>query len=134
MSAPEIYLRMPDPKIIRVDGWMPRMPDKDILRSMESIRLIGRRLGIENALTGSVRVDGNRFEMNLHLVRLPSAQLRKTFHFAGNIKDMPAALSQTSMQVYSSLGVELSKRSQEYLSRRTPDKSDDLERFVRVLA
>jgi tetratricopeptide (TPR) repeat protein len=133
MSIPNIYLRTPDPKVVRVDGWKPGMSPQDELRSMESIRLVGQRLGIENALMGSIKVNGDRYEMDLQLVSLPSAKVQKTFHYSGNNEDIPSTLSKAALQVYSVLGVKLDKKSQDYLSLRTPATSGEIEKFVRVL-
>ena len=66
--APRNLLRMPDLTLSHVDAWRPGMRDKDVYRSTESIKLLGKRLGITNALTGKVRIYKSMFELNLSLL------------------------------------------------------------------
>ncbi|MBI5640074.1 MAG: hypothetical protein HZA17_06605 [Nitrospirae bacterium] len=134
MCVPKILLRMPDLHVLRDDAWRYGMPAEDVLKSRESIKLIGQRLGIENALTGNISVDDSRFSLELSLRKLPSGEIYKTFHYSGDLARMPETLSAVALQVYKALGVSLDHRSKEYLARRTPETFEDIRDFAYLLS
>jgi len=133
MFSPKVILRMPDIQTLREEAWSNGMPQGDVLRSLNSIKLVGRRLGIENALTGNVEIKETRFTLSLHLRKLPSGEIYKRLDYAGNVSELPEVLSVAAQDVYKSLGVKIDQKTKQYLSIRSPATFDDLKDFVHVM-
>lgn len=133
MFAPRILLRMPSVHTGRADGWQQGMPDKDVLRSLESIKLAGRRLGIKNALTGNVKIDGRTYEMDMELRNLPSGQSHKTFHYSGDVSRLSDTFAALTIDVYRALGVKLDEKSLTYVYKKTPESFEHLKILAQTL-
>jgi hypothetical protein len=133
MFAPRILLRMPSVYTGRADGWQQGMSDKDVLRSLESLKLAGRRLGIRNALTGDVKIDGQTYEINIELRSLPSGQSYKTFHYSGDVSRLPDTFATLTIDVYRALGVKLDEKSLTYINKKTPESFEHLKIFAQTL-
>lgn len=134
MFSPGIALRMPNINVYLQDAWTPETAKKDVGRSMESVRIVGQRLGIKNALMGNIKIEGPHFELDLDLRELPSGKTHKTFHFSGNVAELPATLSVTVIQIYEFLGIKLSQESIKYASLKTPATFDNLKDFTKLIA
>lgn len=133
MFAPRVLLRMPDIFTVRADAQQSGMPDKDVLRSLESAKIVGSRLGIKNSLTGNVKIHGSTYEMNLELRRLPSGQPYKTFRYTGAVSELPRTFTALTVDVYKTLGVSLDEKSRNYISKETPANFEQLKLFAEVL-
>lgn len=133
MFAPKILLRIPDVHVLRGDAWRYGMPEEDVLKSAESIGLIGQRLGIKNALTGHIAIEETRYVLRMNLIELPSMEVYKTFHYSGDVSELPETLSIAAIKVYESLGINLDQKSKQYLLRKTPEKFEEIKAFTQKL-
>lgn len=134
MFAPKVILRMPDIQTLRDEASSSDIPQRDVLRSLNSIKLVGRRLGIENALTGNVEIQETRFTLSLQLRKLPSGEIYKRLDYTCNVSELPEAICKAAHEVYQSLGVKSDQKTRQYLSIRTPATFDDLKDFMHVMS
>lgn len=132
MFCPGVILRVPDVNTYYQDASSPSIDKKDAGRSLESIGIAGKRLGIQNALTGHIKVEEPRYEMELQLRELPSGSEIKNFHFSGVVEELPTALGEAVVQIYESLGVALDLESRQYVLRKTPSTFEELKNFTRM--
>ncbi len=133
MFIPHVILRMPNPLTLRHDAWQKGISDDEVLRSIESVRLVGKRLGIENALTGEVKINAQSFEINLVIKKLPSGQTYKTLHYSGDVANLPETFTKITLNVYEALGVTIGKMSNVYISKKTPSNFEHLKIFAQIL-
>ncbi len=133
MFAPKIQLYMPDIHVLRDDAWKYGMPERDVLRSLESIKLIGQRLGIKNALTGHIVIQEPRFKLDMSLMRLPSGEIYKSLHYSGDVSQLPETLRIITIEIYKSLGVRIDQKAKDYLLLKNPVTFNDIKDFTHIL-
>ncbi len=133
MFAPKILLYMPDIHVLRDDAWKYGMPERDVLRSLESLQLIGQRLGIKNALTGHIEIQEPRFKLDMSLRRLPSGEIYKNLHYSGDVSQLPETLSIIAIEIYKSLGVRIDQKAKDYLLLKNPVTFNDIKDFTHIL-
>jgi tetratricopeptide (TPR) repeat protein len=133
MFAPTMLLRMPDLDRLRDDAWKYGMPERDVLRSLESLNLISQRLGIRNALTGDIKIEEPRFTLELSLLKLPDGKVYKSLHYSGDVEHLPETLSIASIEIYKSLGLRIDQKTRDYLLNKNPITFNDIKDFANIL-
>jgi tetratricopeptide (TPR) repeat protein len=130
MYAPGIRLRMPDFITCDYDAGKPGISKEFVGRSEESIRLLSNRLGITNVLTGKISFQDENFLLKLELKTLPKGEIKKTFHYSGNTEKLPATLSEAVLNIYETLGVNLTQEAKGYISWVTPSTFEELKNYA----
>jgi tetratricopeptide (TPR) repeat protein len=134
MFSPSIVLRMPDIKTYYQDAWSYGMDDEDIGRSLESIKLVGKRLGIDYALSGKIRIVKDKLNLVLMLQEISSDKTVKIIRYSGNVRKIPQTIPAAVYKVYQALGIELNQNSWEYIAITTPLTFDELKSLVQLKA
>lgn len=134
--GPRLLLRTPHPERDRFFADLGSS-EQDVEKAgttLEELAPLFQRVGVENALTGSIRIGSETFSLQLRLHSLPSKSLRKELNAAGELESLPQTLGELSVQVLEEIGVSLDTGIRESISCPTPQTIAQLRRFAEILA
>lgn len=115
MFGQGVVLRMPDYNNFYQAAWTYEQGWEGAGQTLGSLRVIGERLGIKNALTGHVEIAEGKFQLALTLREMPRAVPRAEFRFEGEVSELPRALNEGVQKVFEELG------APEIAARISPD-------------
>jgi len=105
MFSHRTSLRLPDFNYYYQDANSPEILPQDIGRSLTSVGLVAKRLGIGHALTGTVAISGRNFELELALRTMPTGEIVRTHRFSGPLEQLPETLLRIPSLIDVALGV-----------------------------
>ena len=131
---PDSRLYMPAPFQLYSDANIKTGPDQPLLTSQSAFQNLNISLGIETVLTGSVVLNGKQFTLTTELINLESDNITLQKEWTFTSQQLPDALIKISQWVYDTLGVELTKQQQAYLSNTNTLNVQAIQDFISLHA
>ncbi|MCA9430147.1 MAG: hypothetical protein KC940_06550 [Candidatus Omnitrophica bacterium] len=135
-SIPGAAITMPPIKWRKMieDLSSPELPKNSVGVSLRSLRLAYDRFGVDHALTGSVDVSGDVFDIHIQVHRLPEMTSLLDRRYPGNRGELIHTLPKICMDVLGAMGVELNDAQVKSISTPVASSDEFIQRMVELEA
>ncbi len=133
--CPKGLLVVPDtlPSNLYYDLGASSISKEEVLESTGSLRVAYDRLGMENGLVGEVKISDVSFNLQFDLIGPYTTGIKHSFGYKGQLDELPGALSQTVLETFKALGVELTETSKSYIENPPTKTFPQLRQYVEAL-
>lgn len=113
--VPQDSLRIPSYRTYYLDAKVRGVDDHDIGRSIESVKHAGASIDTSMALTGSVSVTADRFELKFTIINLKDGAIVDSFSYVGQRTELAKTLGIASRAIYQTLVTSVEYTANSYL-------------------